>query len=298
MNMHFNRRILCKFIFIVAVIIMTASPTRFHAAADKPPENPFGSLQKRLIRDGFDKAVIDKMFGVDRISFDAEGVSLFLMHRESTLNYDQFTTPENIQKARAYMETHKTELTNAQKAYGVDKHVITAIILVETRLGTYLGTRYVFNTLSSMAAITDPALREKIWSEIPTEKRYPKKQFEKRADQKAKWAYGELKALIRYADREKIDLSNLKGSYAGALGVAQFMPTSLMAYAKDGNNDGRIDLYTHADSIASIASYLKSYGWKPGIGNDKAYKVVYQYNRSKYYVSTVLKIADMLKGER
>ena len=54
--------------------------------------------------------------------------------------------------------------------------------------------------------------------------------------------------------------------------------------------------HLHADAIFSIASYLKHYGWKPGISREKAYKVVYHYNHSKYYVNTVLDIADKLKG--
>jgi membrane-bound lytic murein transglycosylase B len=93
-----------------------------------------------------------------------------------------------------------------------------------------------------------------------------------------------------------MDPAGINGSYAGALGIAQFMPSNIIAYAKDGNKDGRVDLHDHADAIASIASYLKHFGWKPGIDRKKAYKVVYQYNHSKYYVNIILKIADRLKS--
>jgi membrane-bound lytic murein transglycosylase B len=88
----------------------------------------------------------------------------------------------------------------------------------------------------------------------------------------------------------------VRGSYAGALGLAQFMPSNILAYGKDGNGDGRIDLFDHADAIFSIASYLKHYGWKPGIDDKKAYSVVYRYNHSKYYVNTILKIRNLLEG--
>ena len=64
----------------------------------------------------------------------------------------------------------------------------------------------------------------------------------------------------------------------------------------DRNADGKIDLFVHADAISSIASYLKHYGWKLGISREKAYKVVYHYNHSKYYVNTILDVADRLKG--
>jgi membrane-bound lytic murein transglycosylase B len=86
----------------------------------------------------------------------------------------------------------------------------------------------------------------------------------------------------------------IDGSYAGALGIAQFMPTSIQAYARDGDADNRIDLYTHEDAIFSVANYLKNSGWKPGIGREKAEKVIFQYNRSRYYVDTIWKIRESL----
>ena len=88
----------------------------------------------------------------------------------------------------------------------------------------------------------------------------------------------------------------VNGSYAGALGIAQFIPSSIQAFGKDGNNDGCIDLFDHADAIASIAHYLKHYGWHSAIDPKSARKVIYHYNHSSYYVDTVLKITGLLKG--
>jgi membrane-bound lytic murein transglycosylase B len=93
-----------------------------------------------------------------------------------------------------------------------------------------------------------------------------------------------------------MDPVSIKGSYAGAMGIAQFMPSNILAYGEDGNGDSRIDLFEDADAIFSIASYLKNYGWKPGIDREKAYKVVYHYNHSKYYVNTILEIRELLEG--
>jgi membrane-bound lytic murein transglycosylase B len=74
------------------------------------------------------------------------------------------------------------------------------------------------------------------------------------------------------------------------------MPTSALAYAADGNQDGSIDLFDHADAMASIAAYLKRFGWRQGIQTEKAKKVIYRYNHSEYYVDTILKIRSILKG--
>jgi membrane-bound lytic murein transglycosylase B len=147
-----------------------------------------------------------------------------------------------------------------------------------------------------MAVMSEPAQRRDIWVALPADRRIEKSAFEKKADRKSGWAYTELKALLTYARREGIDPTSINGSYAGAMGIAQFMPSNVLAYAKDGDQDGRVDLFNHADAITSIASYLKHYGWKPGLTEKAAGKVVYHYNHSKYYVNTVLKITKQLKG--
>jgi membrane-bound lytic murein transglycosylase B len=89
---------------------------------------------------------------------------------------------------------------------------------------------------------------------------------------------------------------SVTGSYAGAVGIAQFMPSNILLHGQDGNQDGHIDLFDHADAITSIASYLKYYGWQPGMTGEPAGKVIYHYNRSPYYVDTILKAAKLLKG--
>jgi len=143
---------------------------------------------------------------------------------------------------------------------------------------------------------TYTGLRNILWEKTPSSRRLSREKFEKKADRRSAWAYRELKALIQYAGRERIDPVSLHGSYAGAMGICQFMPSNVIVYARDGNNDGKIDLFDHADAIASAASYLKHYGWRPGIGPKKAFKVIRQYNHSDPYVKTILKIATLLKG--
>jgi membrane-bound lytic murein transglycosylase B len=159
-----------------------------------------------------------------------------------------------------------------------------------------VGTHSIINTLSTMASLTEARPREHLWDKLPKARRYERSKYDQKADKKSAWAYRELKAFLTYTSQHQIDPISVKGSYAGALGIAQFMPSSILAYGQDGNGDGRIDLFQDADAIASIASYLKHFGWKPGIDNKKAYKVVYHYNLSKYYVNTVLKIAKLLEG--
>lgn len=258
-------------------------------------QTDFNLLKGRLIKDGFAKDVIEKLYGNPAVACELKGVSLFFVHSESRLNYNQFLSGKSIANARKYMRDHAAELEKAQAIYGVDKTVITAIILVETRLGTYLGTRSVLNTLSTMALLSEPDKREELWVSLPNDRRMKRNKFEKKADVKSAWAYEELKALLKFVAREGIDPVLIKGSYAGAMGISQFMPSNALTLAKDGNQDGNVDLFIHADAIHSIANYLKRYGWNPSVNRQKAHKILYKYNHSNYYVDTLLKISDRLK---
>lgn len=265
----------------------------------KPPESetknlPFERLQERLIQDGFDKMFIRSLYQRSSVKLEIVGVSLYSKHQESTLNYDQYLTRKMIRKAKRYQEKYEPELIRAENDFGVEKEIIIAVMLVETRLGTYTGGRSILNTLSSMAALAEEDMRSFIYQEAAKGNR-GRKEFDDWANRKSQWAYKELKALLTYAQKYDIDPMSLNGSYAGALGIPQFMPSNILPYARDGNGDDRIDLFNHADAIASIANYLKQFGWKPGIDRAAKYKVLLRYNYSKYYAETLLNVVERLK---
>ena len=277
---------------LLTLIVLMAIPV--YAAADTSPES-FNKLKKRLTADGFNEEQILALYRQSDVRFDSRSVGLFFIHSESKLNYGQFATPKSIRKARKYQETHAQSLAKTEAAYGVDKDVITAIILVETRLGERLGKSLVFNALSTMAALKESQARQHLWELIPEERRLPKERFEQKANQKSAWAYKELKALLTYTLPAGIDPTAIRGSYAGAMGICQFMPSNIGPLAADGNDDGRIDLFNHEDAIASVAKYLRHHGWKDGQDYDKAFKVVRRYNNSRPYAETILTIAKHLK---
>jgi len=281
-----------KFLLFLFFILILSSPL---PAQEIKINNEFNKLIQRLVNDGFEKEKIEELFSNEKVFFNPKGVSLFFIHTESSLDYDQFISKKSITNALKYMEEYKEPLDQAQKIYGVDKTIITSILLVETRLGTYLGKRTVINTLSTMAALTDETLKKRIWDSIPDKKKPKKQAFTKKVEKRSKWGYEELKALIKYSSREKIAPEDIKGSYAGAMGISQFMPSNALTLAKDGNNDGKIDLFTHGDAIFSVANYLKHHGWKSGIARQRQHEVLFTYNHSNYYVDILLKISDILK---
>ncbi len=280
--------------FVAVLTIFALAQPAWSANAPARGEE-FDQLAHRLIQDGFNPERINALFDKKEVRFTPSGVSLFFVHSESSLDYDQFLSKNSIDKARAYMKTHEQSLDMVQNITGVDKTVITAILLVETRLGNYLGKRTVINTLSTMAALDDDQLRERIWDAIPAKKKPKRETFLKKVEKRSKWGYAELKALIKYAERENIAPETIKGSYAGAMGIPQFMPSNALRLAKDGDQDGKVDLFNHNDAIFSVANYLKHHGWKPGINRQRRHEVLFRYNHSNYYVDTLLKISDTLK---
>ena len=140
-------------------------------------------------------------------------------------------------------------------------------------------------------------MREQFWRQLPAEDRLPKNRYEIKAGNKARWAYRELKAFLQYTRQQGLEPSSVPGSYAGAIGIAQFMPTNILLLAEDGSRDGKIDMFDHEDAIFSIGRFLSRYGWKPGISRKKAKKVILYYNRSSYYANTILDIADKLREQ-
>lgn len=282
-----------KIILCLAAFILSAE---YSWAVMDGNTSQFEALQQQLIKDGFDSEKIQTLYDRSEVNFEADGATVLFTYSESKVDYDQFSNDWSIGQAKKYMAEHKEELAKTEKAYGVDKKVITAILLVESGLGRTIGTRSALNTLSTLAALMYPDVRSEFYTLIPEAKRVSRPEFEKSAERKSKWAYAELKAFLEYAYQQGFDPAEISGSFAGAMGLAQFMPSSILAYGKDGDNDGIIDLHTHADSMASIANYLKRHGWRPGISRKKAEKVIYHYNHSEYYVKAILKIASRLKS--
>jgi membrane-bound lytic murein transglycosylase B len=261
--------------------------------------HPFATLQQRLIGDGLDRSLIDDVYARPEVTLDEKGLTAYFLHREATLNYDQFLTQSSIDKATDYLRKHEAAFQHAQGLYGVEGEVVTAILLVESRLGTFVSKRLVLNTLSSLAALDEKAKRDMLWRTYIQERAPASKDpFERWALRKSAWAYGELQAYLTYVKEQNVDPLSVHGSYAGALGFAQFIPSSILKFGRDGNKDGQINLYEHTDAIESVANYLKQHGWRPGLNRDEAFRILLCYNHSSYYADTILKVAERLSRPR
>ncbi len=201
--------------------------------------------------------------------------------------YAHFAEPGAIQRAVDFRSEWQPALATAAEKFHVDEEVILAILLVETNLGTFLGNYRLMNIYPSV--FVDSA-------KIITDGRAPPKLLE-RATRKRQWALDQLKALLTMNKDRGIDIFNLKGSYAGAIGICQFLPTSYMEHAVSLVK-GSADLFKVPDALLSVANYLKHAGYEIGGEDSQKRKAIYAYNHSDVYVDIVLKVAQNLKSSR
>ena len=149
-----------------------------------------------------------------------------------------FLTEQRIRDGRAFLAEHRDALAKVEAETGVPAAMIVAILGVETSYGRITGSHRVIDALFTLGA------------------HYPPREAFFRS---------ELGHVFALAGEEQLDLLSIKGSYAGAMGWGQFMPSSYRNYAKDGDGDGRRDLFgSLPDVFASVANYFVAHGWKAG----------------------------------
>lgn len=149
-----------------------------------------------------------------------------------------FVNPKRIQGGVRFWRTHAAALARAEQVYGVPPQIVVAIIGVETQYGGNMGKHRVFEALATLAF------------------GYPRR---------AAFFRKELESYLLLTRAEGIDPLNLRGSYAGAMGLGQFMPSSFLSYAVDFDGDGHRDLWRNpTDAIGSVANYFKKNGWRSG----------------------------------
>ncbi len=253
----------------------------------------FEPLKARLIREGFSRERVERLFSDPRVRFLPQIMPRKLTWDETKLPYQQFLKPERLARARAFLRDYAGLLKEIEATYGVEKEILVGLLLVESDLGRHHGRYEVFNVLASMAASSD---WERVKAYLPRELS-PEEEARLRRimERRARWAYRELKVLLELSEKYGFDPLALKGSIFGAFGYPQFVPSSFREYAVDGDGDGRIDLYTLTDALASAANYLRRHGWRPGLSRQEKKRVLMTYNHSEPYAETVLAIAERLR---
>ena len=214
-----------------------AAPAAAVPLAEHPPLQTL--VDELVSKDGFERAPVERLFAgatfqqsiIDAITRPAEKMPWYRYR-------PIFMTEQRIAGGVEFWRAHADLLARAERDHGVPASVITAIIGVETRYGAVTGR---YRAIDALTTLTVAGL--------------PRSAFFGR----------ELRELLLLGREEQMDLAAVSGSYAGALGLPQFIPSSYRAYAVDFDGDGRRDLLgSPADAIGSVANYLRRHGWQAG----------------------------------
>ena len=213
--------------------------------------------------------------------------------------YPGVVTEANAQRCRDFLAAYPEYFARAEKLHGIPPEILVSLLFVETRLGTAIGGgANALYTLASMAVSKKPEQIPLWLAKLPEDHAQRLDWIEDLMQKRSEWAYKELKALVAYVRKYRLDMAAIPGSYYGAIGYGQFMPTNIEPYGVDGDGDGVIDLFTMSDAIASTANYLAKHGWKPGLSREARHKVLRTYNRVDIYPNTILALADLVKKEK
>ncbi len=168
---------------------------------------------------------------LDSMANAAEKTKTWKQYRAS------FVKQHRVNQGVIFLDKHRLTFDRVEEKYGVPREIITAILGVETNYGNYTGNANVLDALATLA-------------------------FEH--PRRSKYFTSELKEYILLCREHAWQAEQQKGSYAGAMGMSQFMPSNYRSLAVDGNGDGMIDLFDPIDAIYSIANYFVRHGWQSG----------------------------------
>lgn len=225
------------------VLLVSAALVTHHSAC--MATQPASALRPEIMsfvtymsnRHGYDVNALKDIF--IQTNFRPEIIKL-ISAPATAISWDEyrkrFVNTQRIKGGLNFWNKYAAELALARKVYGVPEEIIVAIIGVETSYGASTGNYRIMDALTTLAF-----------------------DFPRRAD----YFREELENYLLLAREQKFGLLDIKGSYAGAIGIPQFMPSSYRRYAVDFDHDGKIDLPgSAADAIGSIGNYLKEYGWE------------------------------------
>lgn len=257
-----------------------AAAMRPLAAGAKTPAEVRRAVDARLAG-RLPVATVDAFFADPRLRV-IDGIAERFGSPGESLPYEEyrklFVNPRSLAAGAEFLAAQDSALNGAQARFGVDAYLLAAHAGVETRYGGYTGKTPVGSALWTIAL------------KVP-----------RRSD----WAARELAELLVFAAAEGADAHAWTGSYAGAFGFVQFMPSSAVAYAVDADGDGRRDLFSWPDALGSAANYLARNGYRAGepfTPGSAIGRAIYAYNHSENYVKVVLELREALlvsaRGQR
>lgn len=225
------------------------------------------------------------------IEYQVPALRMNLFTKETDERYRRFYQEASAREVAEYYTRERIAMDQVCGYYGVDPLLVASLWFVESDLGRNRGDFPVASLFVTLTLLTDSTVLE--WNleralqqnENGESRKVLEQRLLKSSRRKRNWALRELGYLLRLYDQQQ--LTALQGSWAGALGISQFLPSSVYHYGVDQDGDGVIDLNQQLDALASTANYLRENGWRGSLNEKKMRKVIWRYNHSQPYVEAV-----------
>ncbi len=297
-----NDVIKCKnimFYFLLLILLLTncyakennnsLTSNNLNASTFQPV---FDSLKKSQVDTNF----LKKYLNDTNLKFSERYIKINVTGYLKSTDYSWLYANKSVEQSKEFLKNNLATLAKAEEKYGVPKEIIVAVLKVETRFGEVLGNNHLPSVFFSTALVNEQKyidLNNKVIDDLPdtTKKAELKQKVLQRSKKKADWAIKEIIAMSKIEQQYGIDFNKVNGSWAGAFGIPQFLPSSFLRSAVDGNGDGKIDLFNLEDAIFSVGNYLKNYKWNTFESKKKA---IYSYNNSNDYAEAVVKLSEKL----
>lgn len=280
--------------FNLSDLIYKKTPLNLEKEYPDKYSNLYNKVQMVYSKEEFDELLLDQsntpLQGeyLDKLVFLASPLSVKNQSRQHKDVVPLLVNQETLKNGKLFFEKHKAHFLKAQKETGVQAKDIIAILNWESKLGKYKGKYDILKIFSNQYFHIDEVEFELFQKGYYEKQGAMNRSFAlKRLKKIKKRALDNLSQLLIQAKNTDFDPRIVKGSWAGAIGIPQFMPAS-MSYAVDGDKDGLIDLNTVPDSIFSVATYLKRHKYKER-GREYAFK---RYNHDDMYVRGVKLYSD------
>ena len=255
---------------LVAMVLLQAPESADPAAGAVPAgARAAGRLQyvvAQLLQDGFTQQEVEALFQDRRLALlPPQQV------QPRAIDWDQvirtLEAAASVAQGSEFLARYQITLSQVESKYGVDRMLLTAVLRLESNLGKNTGNYVAFNVFYTLLSQQE---EERRW----------------------RWAGDNLAALATYCKRSASDCFQIRGSYAGALGAAQFLPYSVREYGADGNGDGVVDPFNMEDAIVSAANFLEQHGWD----DDPTEALAQYYGSPRGYPRAVFAYAEALKA--
>lgn len=291
--MRLLRFTLLTFLIVLGACSGTVNSSRFPSSIG-PKEYASEKLRTAGISEDFLQLLIKNYREEERAKVIDLNVLGFLRSNKSS--GDEKIPGWELQRVGKFLQEHRREFSYVEKKYPVPKEVIASLLWVETKHGKDLGTFHVGSALFSLVEADYPTIADQTLESARKKAADYTSAIEakvlERCRNKSTWAVSELVALQEVHRRGLKDASTLRGSFSGAFGMAQFIPSSYLTWAKGKKEEP--NLFRADDSILSVANYLSSNGWTKK-DNESHQAALFHYNRDKAYVNRILRMSNCLK---